>query len=209
MEALDDLVRAARCVSSAQQHRGVRLARSLWISDHAGCPLRLGAECLQPPGPRAGARPSSRSAPIRAWDHGVQPLAGGWFDRKYQRPAVTRVADGPRPEPYNIWPTTRCFERSPHSRRRASRDSDDRARARLGSCNHPQIAGDVRAPSTSVHLDAAVRALAIDLSPRRWPASPRLHAPRGLIRGRLERAVASISTFARFRRSASPAPRHG
>ena len=170
LQALDDVVRMGKVLYiGASNIEAWRLARGLWISDKRGWPrfdwvqnsfslLDRGAE--------------REMFPLCA-DQGVgftafSPLAGGWLTGKYQPagayPEGSRMTL--RPEPY------RHLEREPIFRGLAALAADAQARgvsmaalAVAWVLHHPRVDAAIVGPRNVAHLDAALAAAAIGLSP--------------------------------------------
>ena len=144
-----------------------RLARALWISDTHRLArfdwVQNSAACSTAP----RARMFPLCADLRV-GYGVQLLAGGWLTGKYE--AGRQYPDGSRmtlrPEPYRHLESGAVF--------RALAALADEARARQVEMsalalawvlNHPRMSAAIVGPRRPSHLDAALAALAIELSP--------------------------------------------
>jgi 1-deoxyxylulose-5-phosphate synthase len=170
LEALDDLVRAGKVLYvGASNIEAWRLARALSTSDTRG---RARFDFIQN-GYSLIDRAAERDVLPLCADQGVgftafSPLAGGWLTGKYRArsayPAGSRMTL--RPEPY------RHFEREPVFAALDALAEEARSRAvEMGTLalawvlRQPAIDAAILGPRTAQHLDAAVAALAVDLTP--------------------------------------------
>ena len=170
MQALDDLVRAGKVLYiGASNIEAWRLARSLWISD-----VRQLArfEWVQNSYSLLDRSPEREVFPLCA-DQGVgftafSPLAGGWLTGKYQSgsayPAGSRMTL--RPEPYRHLANEEVFRGlTAFSAAARSRGVAMSALALAWVLHHPQMSAAIVGPRRPAHLDDALRALEIQLSP--------------------------------------------
>ena len=168
--ALDNLVRAGKLLYiGASNIEAWRLARGLWISDVRRL-VRF--DWVQNSYSLLDRAPERELFPL-CLDQGVgftafSPLAGGWLTGKYTSadayPAGSRMTL--RPEPY------RHLERDEIFRGLASLSDEARNRgvemtalALAWVLHHPRVDAGIIGPRTAAHLDAALAALRIDLSP--------------------------------------------
>src|SRR6185295_8055053 len=169
MQALETLVQAGKVLYiGASNIEAWRLARSLWISDKRGLARFDWVQNSYSLLDRAAER---EVFPLCA-DQGVgftafSPLAGGWLTGKYQSggdyPAGSRMTL--RPEPYLHLANDAVFRAlTAFSAAARSRDVEMSALALAWVLHHPRMNAAIVGPRRPAHLDAAVRALAINLS---------------------------------------------
>ena len=171
LQAFDDLVRAGKVLYiGASNIEAWRLARSLWISDKRGLArfdwVQNSYSLLD--------RAAERDVFALCADQGVgftafSPLAGGWLTGKYQSsgqyPEGSRMTL--RPEPYRHLANDAVFRAlTALSAAARSRDVEMSALALAWVLHHPQMNAAIIGPRRPAHLDAALLALEIHLSPQ-------------------------------------------
>jgi 1-deoxyxylulose-5-phosphate synthase len=182
MQVLDDLVRAGKVLYiGASNIETWRLARSLWISDRGGL-ARF--DWVQNSYSLLDRAPERELFPLCA-DQGVgftafSPLAGGWLTGKYQSgspyPEGSRMTL--RPEPYQhlandaVYRTLTAFSTAARSR-----NVEMSALALAWVLHHPQMDAAIVGPRRPAHLDAALSALEINLSPQERSGLTEIFAP--------------------------------
>jgi aryl-alcohol dehydrogenase-like predicted oxidoreductase len=170
MQALDDLVRAGKVLYiGASNIEAWRLARSLWISDQRAL-ARF--EWVQNSYSLLDRAPERELFPLCA-DQGVgftafSPLAGGWLTGKYQ--SDSQYPEGSRmtlrPEPYRHLVDAAVFRSlTAFATAARSRDVEMSALALAWVLHHPRMNAAIVGPRRPAHLDAALSALEITLSP--------------------------------------------
>ena len=171
VQVLDDLVRAGKVLYiGASNIEAWRLARSLWISDRGGL-ARF--DWVQNSYSLLDRAPERELFPLCA-DQGVgftafSPLAGGWLTGKYQSgspyPEGSRMTL--RPGPYQHLANDAVYRRlTAFSTAARSRNVDMSALALAWVLHHPQMDAAIVGPRRPAHLDAALSALEISLSPQ-------------------------------------------
>jgi aryl-alcohol dehydrogenase-like predicted oxidoreductase len=182
MQALEDLVRAGKVLYiGASNIEAWRLARSLGISDTRGL-ARF--DWVQNSYSLLDRTPEREVFPLCA-DRGVgftafSPLAGGWLTGKYQ--SGSQYPDGSRmtlrPEPYQHLANDAVFRSlSAFAAAARSRDVDTSALALAWVLHHPRMDAAIVGPRRPAHLDAALSALAIALSPQERAGLTEIFAP--------------------------------
>jgi aryl-alcohol dehydrogenase-like predicted oxidoreductase len=171
MRALDDLVRAGKVLYiGASNIEAWRLARSLWISDKRGL-ARF--DWVQNSYSLLDRTPERDVFPLCA-DQGVgftafSPLGGGWLTGKYQSGA--QYPEGSRmtlrPEPYRHLANDAVFRAlTAFSAAARARGVEMSALALAWILHHPLMSAAIVGPRRPAHLDAALLALEINLSPQ-------------------------------------------
>jgi 1-deoxyxylulose-5-phosphate synthase len=170
LRAFDDLVRAGKVLYiGASNVEAWRLARALWISDKAGL-ARF--EWVQSSYSLLDHTPEREVFPLCA-DQGLgftafSPLGGGWLTGKYHSgtpyPAGSRMTL--RPEPYRHLENERTFRGLAALADEArSRGIEMSALALAWVLHHPMMTAAIIGPRRPAHLDAALGALTVNLSP--------------------------------------------
>jgi aryl-alcohol dehydrogenase-like predicted oxidoreductase len=169
LRALDDVVRQGKVLYvGASNIEAWRLARALWTSERHRVARFEWVQNSYSLLDRAAEREMfPLCADARVGFTAFSPLAGGWLTGKYQ--AGAQYPDGSRmtlrPEPYRHLEQDAIF--------RALSALADEARARhvemsalalAWVLHHPQMNAAIVGPRRPAHLDAALAALAIDLS---------------------------------------------
>jgi aryl-alcohol dehydrogenase-like predicted oxidoreductase len=169
LRALDDVVRQGKVLYiGASNIEAWRLARALWISDTHRLARFDWVQNSYNLLDRAAEREMfPLCADLRIGFTAFSPLAGGWLTGKYE--AGQQYPDGSRmtlrPEPYRHLESGAVF--------RALAALADEARARQVEMsalalawvlNHPRMSAAIVGPRRRSHLDAALAALAIELS---------------------------------------------
>jgi aryl-alcohol dehydrogenase-like predicted oxidoreductase len=171
MRVLDDLIRAGKVLYiGASNIEAWRLTRSLWVSDTS----RLARfEWVQNSYSLLDRSAEREVFPLCADQHvgftAFSPLAGGWLTGKYQR--GDRYPDGSRmtlrPEPYQHLVNDAVFRTlTAFSAEAQSRGVEMSALALAWVLHHPQMNAAIVGPRRPAHLDAALTALDISLSPQ-------------------------------------------
>jgi aryl-alcohol dehydrogenase-like predicted oxidoreductase len=170
LRALDHLVRQGKVLYvGASNIEAWRLARALWISDKAGLARFEWVQNSYSLLDRAAeAEMFPLCADQRVGFTAFSPLAGGWLTGKYQ--AGTSYPDGSRmtlrPEPYRHLESERVFRALTTLGEEArSRNVEMSALALAWALHHPRMDAVIVGPRRVPHLDAALAALAIELSP--------------------------------------------
>lgn len=168
--ALDDLIHAGKVLYiGASNIEAWRLARSLSVSDKSRLTRFGWAQNSYSLLDRAAER---EIFPLCA-DQGLgftafSPLAGGWLTGKYQAgreyPAGSRMTL--RPEPYHQLASATVFQGlAALSEEARSRCVEMSAIALAWVLCHPQMSAAIIGPRRPTHLEAALRALDVSLSP--------------------------------------------
>jgi 1-deoxyxylulose-5-phosphate synthase len=170
MAALDDLVRAGKVLYvGASNIEAWRLARALWTSDVRRLVrfewVQNGYSLLD--------RSAERElfplcADQRVGFTAFSPLAGGWLTGKYRRgasfPAGSRMTL--RPEPYRHLVADSVFDALDALGAEARARGATMSALALGwVLHHPQMSAAIVGPRTPAHLEDALRALDVRLSP--------------------------------------------
>ena len=171
MQALDDLVRAGKVLYiGASNIEAWRLARSLWISDKSGLARFDWVQNSYSLLDRAAEREVfPLCADQRVGFTAFSPLAGGWLTGKYQSrgeyPEGSRMTL--RPEPYLHLANDAVFGAlTAFSAAARSRDVEMSTLALAWVLRHPQMSAAIVGPRRPAHLDTALRALDVELSPQ-------------------------------------------
>lgn len=170
VRALDDLVRDGKVLYvGASNIEGWRLARALWISDKQG---RSRFEWVQNSYSLLDRAAERDVFPLCA-DQGLgftafSPLAGGWLTGKYRPglpyPAGSRMTL--RPEPYEHLLTDATYRGLAALAEEArTRGIETGALALAWALHHPQMTAVIIGPRRPDHLDPALAALDVKLSP--------------------------------------------
>ena len=183
LRALDDVVRAGKVLYvGASNIETWRLARSLWISD---VHRLVRFDWVQNSYSLLDRAPEREVFPLCA-DQGVgftafSPLAGGWLTGKYQ--SGGRYPEGSRmtlrPEPYLHLTNDAVFRAlTAFAAAARLREVEMSALALAWVMHHPQMSAAIVGPRRPAHLDAALPALAITLSPQDRADLAGIFAPR-------------------------------
>lgn len=170
LRALDDLVHMGKVLYvGASNIEAWRLARALWISDVSRL-FRF--EWVQNSYSLLDRTAEREVFPLCA-DQGLgftafSPLAGGWLTGKYRSgaayPAGSRMTL--RPEPYRHLESERVFRGlSAFEEEARARGVEMSALALAWVLHHPRMTAAIVGPRHPAHLDSAVAALGITLSP--------------------------------------------
>jgi aryl-alcohol dehydrogenase-like predicted oxidoreductase len=170
LRALDDLIRTGKVLYvGASNIEAWRLARALWISDKN----RLSRfEWVQNSYSLLDRTPEREVFPLCA-DQGLgftafSPLAGGWLTGKYRSdrpyPAGSRMTL--RPEPYQHLVNEQTFGGlAALSDEARSRGIEVSTLALAWVLHHPLMTAAIIGPRRAAHLDSALGALGVTLSP--------------------------------------------
>jgi aryl-alcohol dehydrogenase-like predicted oxidoreductase len=170
LRALDDLVHMGKVLYvGASNIEAWRLARALWISDKNGL-ARF--EWVQNSYSLLDRAPEPEVFPLCA-DQGLGftafgPLAGGWLTGKYQPgapyPEGSRMTL--RPEPYRQYANERIFRGLAALAEEArSRGVEMSTLALAWVLHHPRMTAAIIGPRKPLHMDSALAALKVTLSP--------------------------------------------
>jgi aryl-alcohol dehydrogenase-like predicted oxidoreductase len=169
LRALDDVVHQGKVLYlGASNIEAWRLARALWISDKHGLTRFEWVQNSYSLLDRAAERELfPLCADQRVGFTAFSPLAGGWLTGKYeagkQYPEGSRMTL--RPEPYRHLESGTVFQALAALADEArARSVEISALALAWVLNHPQMSAAIVGPRRPVHLDAALAALAIELS---------------------------------------------
>jgi aryl-alcohol dehydrogenase-like predicted oxidoreductase len=170
LRALDDLIRTGKVLYvGASNIEAWRLARALWISDKNHLSR---FEWVQNSYSLLDRTPEREVFPLCA-DQGLgftafSPLAGGWLTGKYRSdrpyPAGSRMTL--RPEPYQHLVNEQTFcGLAALSEEARSRGIEVSTLALAWVLHHPLMTAAIIGPRRAAHLDSALAALGVTLSP--------------------------------------------
>jgi aryl-alcohol dehydrogenase-like predicted oxidoreductase len=170
LRALDDLIRTGKVLYvGASNIEAWRLARALWISDKNHLSR---FEWVQNSYSLLDRTPEREVFPLCA-DQGLgftafSPLAGGWLTGKYRSdrpyPAGSRMTL--RPEPYQHLVNEQTFGGlAALSEEARSRGIEVSTLALAWVLHHPLMTAAIIGPRRAAHLDSALAALGVTLSP--------------------------------------------
>ena len=169
LRALDDLVDQGKVLYvGASNIEAWRLARALWISDKHGLTRFEWVQNSYSLLDRAVEREMfPLCADQRVGFTAFSPLAGGWLTGKYE--AGKQYPDGSRmtlrPEPYRHLESGAVFRAlAAFADEARARNVETSALALAWVLNQPQMNAAIVGPRRPAHLDAALAALAIELS---------------------------------------------
>ena len=169
LRALDDVVHQGKVLYlGASNIEAWRLARALWISDKHGLTRFEWVQNSYSLLERAAEREMfPLCADQRVGFTAFSPLAGGWLTGKYA--AGKHYPEGSRmtlrPEPYRHLESATVFQALAALADEArARNVETSALALAWVLNQPQMSAAIVGPRRPVHFDAALAALAIELS---------------------------------------------
>ena len=169
LRALDDVVHQGKVLYiGARTIEAWRLARALWISDKHGLTRFEWVQNSYSLLDRAVEREMfPLCADQRVGFTAFSPLAGGWLTGKYE--AGKQYPDGSRmtlrPEPYRHLESGAVFRAlAAFADEARARNVETSALALAWVLNQPQMNAAIVGPRRPAHLDAALAALAIELS---------------------------------------------